>query len=207
MKPLTDFKATAGLGRRAMNVLRLAANVADGETITLGGVVFEFDSNATYTAGRIPIPVTTLTPTAVAPLIVSAINANTPYLATAISVNEILVVGRDGAAPTGAVACSETMAGAGNAWSSATMVPGAADGTVALALQQRAAVAQDVTLGHLLFAFPFAVAAVQVDVRTSAGVAKAWDGAVTFSGGVVTVDNSGTTDFAAGDVVAVLASN
>jgi hypothetical protein len=207
MKPLSDLKATVGRGRVAMNVLRLAANVADGETITIGGVVFEFDNNATYTAGNIPITVTTLTPTAVAPLIVSAINANTPYLATAISVNEILVVGKDGTAPIGAVACTETMAGSGNAWSAATMNAGAADGTVALALQQRAAVAQDVTIGHMLFPFPFTVAAVQVNVRTSAGVAKAWDGAVTFSGGVVTVDNSGTTDFAATDVVAVLASS
>ena len=207
MRTIQDVKRTSWRGRPALNVLRLASNVADAETITIGGVVFEFDNNATYTAGRIPIPVTTLTPTAVMPLLVSAINANTPYLALAISVNELLLVGKDESAPIGAVPCTETMAGANNAWSAATMNAGAAGGAVAMQLQQRAAVAQDVSLDHLLFYFPFTVAAVQVQVRTAGGALKTWNGNVTFNGNVVTVDNSSTTDWAATDVIAVLASS
>jgi len=207
MRTIQDVKRTSWRGRPALNVLRLASNVADGETITIGGVVFEFDSNSSYTAGRIPIVVGTLTPTAVMPLIVSAVNANTPYLAIKISDNEMLLVGKDESSPIGAVPCTETMAGANNAWSAATMNTGAAGGTVAMQLQQRAAVAQDVSLDHILFYFPFTVAAVMVQIRTSTGALKTWTGNVTVNGNVVTVDNSNTTDFAATDVIAVLASS
>jgi hypothetical protein len=64
-----------------------------------------------------------------------------------------------------------------------------------------------VSLDHIQFYFPFTVAAVLVQVRTSGGAVKAWNGNVTFNGNVVTVDNSSTTDFAATDVIAVLASS
>ncbi|NOQ30238.1 MAG: hypothetical protein GQ570_03850 [Helicobacteraceae bacterium] len=44
-----------------------------------------------------------------------------------------------------------------------------------------------------------------VVVRDAAGAAKAWDGAVTIADGLITVDNSGATDFAATDVISLLA--
>jgi hypothetical protein len=207
MRTLQDVKRTTWHGRTPFNVLRLAANVADGETVTIGQYTFEFDSNSSYTAGRIPIVVGTLTPTAVMPLLVSAINAYTPYQAVQISVNEMLLVAKDDNTPIGAVACTETMAGANNAWGTATMTAGLPAGALVNQLQQRAATAQDVSIGFARFWFPFTVAAAFVEVRTSAGVKRAWDGAVTFSGGVVSLDNAGATDWVAGDLLVCLASS
>lgn len=48
--------------------------------------------------------------------------------------------------------------------------------------------------------------AVVVQVRTSAGVVKAHDGAVTVGDGYVSIDNSGTVDFADTDVISVIAA-
>lgn len=58
-----------------------------------------------------------------------------------------------------------------------------------------------VKLGHLN-----GPSAVVVQVRTSAGVVKAHDGAVTVGDGTVTIDNSGAVDFAATDVISVFAA-
>ena len=67
--------------RRAMNVLRLASNVADAETITLGTEVYEIDTAAApgaITAGNIRVDCNAgVTPAIAAPSIVAAINANT----------------------------------------------------------------------------------------------------------------------------------
>lgn len=42
------------------------------------------------------------------------------------------------------------------------------------------------------------------NVTTSAGVAKAWDGATVVSGSNITVDNTGAVDWVAGDLINVL---
>src|SRR5512137_2256027 len=122
MRTISDVKQTVRRGRPAVNVLRIASNVADGETVTIGNDVFEFDGNATYTAGRIQVVIAGLTPTLATPALVAAINNFSTHrlLAVQISVNEVLVVTRDDAGVTGALACSETMAGANSQWANAT---------------------------------------------------------------------------------------
>ena len=210
MKRLSNLNAAVGLGRRGLNVLRLASNVADAETITIGGEVYEIDTAAapgTYTAGNYRVDCNAgVTPSVAAPAIVAAINANTKLKLTAVKIsdNEILVYVNDESGPGGALACTETLAGANNAWMSATMVGGAA-GPVGFQIQSRAAVAQEATIGNMHFVFPFTVGVCMAVVRTSAGVAKAWDGVLSKSGGRVTLDNSGTSDWAATDVVTVVA--
>jgi len=72
-------------------------------------------------------------------------------------------------------------------------------------IKEHVATAADVTATTIDFSFPYQVGAVSVSVRTTAGVAKAWDGAVAVAGSVVTVDNTGTVDWAATDVVTVVA--
>src|SRR5512136_281077 len=121
MRTINEVKNSTRRGRPAVNVLRIAANVADGETVTIGNDVFEFDSNSTYTAGRIQVAIAGLTPTLATPALVAAINNNSTHrlLAIQISVNEVLVVTRDDAGCVGALACSETMAGANNQWANA----------------------------------------------------------------------------------------
>src|SRR6476469_2980660 len=96
--------------RRAVNVLRLAANVADAETITIGSEVYEIDTAAdpgAITAGRIRVNCFAgVTPTIASAAIVAAINANTllGLTAVAISVNEILVYTNSDASGLG-IAC------------------------------------------------------------------------------------------------------
>lgn len=284
MKILSQLKAKNAGGGIAMNVLRLASNVANGEQIVIGGDTFEIDiintdsainttaalnatdtetvltmaahgrvagnllrieneivrvkqvidastiiisrghagttvathvtdsdiyqSDAAPAAPIIPIGlVTTLTPTAAAPAIVDTINDlnSSGVFADAVSVNEIAIITADGELPV-AHACTETLAGSNNAWTAAAMYGAATAGGKGVALIQRAAVAQDVALDHMLFNFPFTVGAVLVQIRTTAGALKTWDGAVTFSGKRVTVTNGGASDWAATDVVAVFAS-
>src|SRR6185436_14624841 len=100
--------------RRAMNVLRLASNVADGETITIGAEVYEIDTAAApgaVTAGNIRVDCNAgVTPTIASASIVAAINANTRLGLTAvgISVNEILVFTNSDSSGIG-IACSETL--------------------------------------------------------------------------------------------------
>lgn len=208
-KPLTNLK-NAGLGRCAVNVLRLASNVADGETFTIGNEVYEIDTAAApgaITAGNIRVDCNAgVTPTIASAAIVAAIKANTRQglFAEAISVNEVLVATVDGNRAA-ALVCSETLAGANNAWSSATMVGGLV-GPLGSGCQTRVPTAQEVTIGNIHFYFPFTVNAMIAAVRiTASGVAKAWDGALTKSGGRVTLDNAGATDWAATDTVTVYA--
>ena len=197
--------------RRAMNVLRLASNVADGETVTIGGEVYEIDTAAApgaITAGNIRVDCNAgVTPTIASAALVAAINANTRLglTAVAISVNEVLVFTNNDNAPIG-VACSETLAGANNAWAAGAFYGGEASGVRGLRAAQRAPNAQEVALGNMHFVFPFTVVAALVQVRNSTGASKAWDGVTTVSGARVTLDNAGATDWAATDTVVVLAS-
>lgn len=73
--------------------------------------------------------------------------------------------------------------------------------------QTHEVVADDVTAGQVVFHFGdfMQVKGAQVQVRTAAGVSVAWDGAVTVAAETVTVDNAGTTDFAAGNTITVTA--
>lgn len=65
--------------------------------------------------------------------------------------------------------------------------------------------AADVTAGSIAIDFKRALTVVIVQVRTAAGVVKAWDGAVTWTAaGVVTVNNAGSTDWADTDTISVL---
>jgi len=209
MRTIKDIK-DALRGRRAVNVLRLAANVADAETITLGSEVYEIDTAAdpgAITAGRFRVNCSGgVTPTIAAPAIVAAINANTllGLTAVAISVNEILVyTNSDNSAL--AIACSETLAGANNQWASATFTGGQIAKPQGLSLVQRVPNATEVAIGNLHCVFPFAVGAAMAQVRSSTGASKAWDGVLTITGARVTLDNSGATDWAATDTVVVLA--
>ena len=208
MKTLSNFKNTAGRGRPAMNVLRIAVNVADTETVTIGRDVYEFDNNATITAGRIRVVTATLTPTVASAALAAAINASGTYgfQAFVISVNEVLLVSRVTGAK-GAVACTETMGGSGNAWAAATMYAGSDDGASQQMLQSRIVNATEVTLTAAHFVFPFTVAGAIAQI-TRSGVVLAFNGAVTISGQRVTVGVGTTTfDFQAADVINVLAGS
>jgi hypothetical protein len=132
MRTIKDIKDNLR-PRRAMNVLRLASNVADAETITIGSEVYEIDTAAApgaITAGNIRVDCNAgVTPAIASAAIVAAINANTKYglTALAISVNEILVFANSDSSPI-TLPCAETLAGANNAWAAANFYGGEASG-------------------------------------------------------------------------------
>lgn len=138
----------------------------------------------------------------------AAINANNiGFQSTRVSANEILIVTSDG--DNAAVACTETLAGANNAWAAAATFGGAAParGVPVSLLVARVPTAVEVALGTMHFFFGFAPSAAVGFARvTASGAVKAWDGAITVSGNRVTLDNAGSVDWAATDTVLCLAS-
>lgn len=190
-----------------MNVLRLAANVADTETVTINGVVFEFDTNSAVTSGRTAVDVTAAqTPAAASTALVAAINASScGFRAKKISDNEVLIWKLNGGSTAAAVA--ETLAGANNAWAAATCF-GGADTPAEIPtpiIVKRTPTATEVALQTMHFPLRFNPTIVQGFVQTSAGVTRAWDGAITVADNIVTMASSGTTDVSSNDVVVLLA--
>lgn len=151
--------------------------------------------------------VTTLTPTAFTAALVADINSVGTELVTAvlIAVGEIFIKSTKVGAFT--IATTETLAGTGNAWAATAMYGGKAQALTNFSCQTRVPKALDVTLDHMQFQFNFTPVTVRVWVAVTAtpGKAVAWDGAVTISGGLVTVDNSGSTDFTTAHTVTVIA--
>lgn len=193
--------------QRSVNVLRLASNASDTETITIGADVYEIDTNATYTAGRIPVTTADGTPTNVSAALVTAINASSTerVTASAISVNEVLVIATD----LGAVVtpCTETLAGTNNVFSANAMYGGSAIANARYEAASRVPVTQEVNIGNIHFYFDFTVKYARALVyTTSTGAAIAHDGVLTISGNRVTLDNSGSTDWSTSTTVAVFAA-
>lgn len=141
------------------------------------------------------------------PAIVTAVNSvYTGLTASAGVTGEVFFAG---AAGGGSIACTETLAGANNAFAADASFGGTVANPNALSgtsMVQRAATTTDVALGVMRFPFGFTPLACFASVKTSAGVFKAFDGAVTISGNTVVVDNSGSSDWSAADIINVWAS-
>lgn len=105
------------------------------------------------------------------------------------------------------LACSETLAGSGNAWASEALHDGRHQSKKQLLFQGYIPSAAEVTLGKVILAFPVPVTLVTnvkvIDTAADANSVKAWDGVCTVSGNFVILDNSGDTDWAANDVILV----
>lgn len=136
--------------------------------------------------------------------LVAAINADLGNQVTPvrISAGEVLVsMDSNTATP---LACSETLTGSGNVWAAATMY-GANSIPANLRLPeyvQRVPNASEVSTGNLHVVLSQPPNGVIVHVRvTATGAKKQWDGAYTITGNRVTLDNSGSTDWAATDTV------
>jgi hypothetical protein len=195
-------------GRKHINVLRLASDVADGETVTIGDFVFEFDDDQDF-AADFPVDVSGgVTPAVAGEALADAINeaAAGVLIATVISANEILIENALSSSPQ-AIACSTDMQGANNGWSHTEMYGGRAPAVRKQSAVSRVPTAQEVALGKLHLVFDFVPTVVFVEVRvTATGVIKAWDGGLTIGlNGLVTLTNAGDTDWATTDTVRVLA--
>ncbi len=205
-------------GNRAHGVIIIeetvaVADVVDGELITIGNKVFEFDDDSSVSGSNVLVDMSgSPTAQAVRATLITAINANKP------SIPVTAVVGHTEPALTGVIIIEADAEGtAGNQIFTTTMATGssAIDGTGLLqggengASQKewrhdRAVEAEDLTAAGMQFdtgltSPRFAIA----QVRTAAGAIIAWDGLLTISGREVRMDNSGSVDFAVGNVVVV----
>ena len=159
--------------------------------------------------------VTTLTPTAFTPALVADINGrgSESILATQISVNEINVATADvpGGTPvqsTLVTATTETLGGANNAWDGTTLGDGEAPGNISTAVANRVPTTQEVALGNMHFVLPFTPKGAFVAVfTTSTGIQIAWDGLITITGNVITINNGGAVDWSVSETVSVLVTN
>lgn len=208
-----DLKFAAS-GVAGLAVLYVPANGADGQTVTIGKDVYELDRAADgVTAGRIAVTSQSDdTPAEVTDALIAKINSSgtEPVLAIDIGTTEVLVVtadkpGGNPVARTETIAVSETLAGAGNVWSSATITGGQSAG-VPIAMATRVPNATEVTLNSMHFVFPWTITSVMVQVRvTATNALKAYDGDVAITTNRVQLNNDGAVDFAATDTVTVIA--
>lgn len=186
-----------------------AATHADGQTINKGNGI---------TAGRIPVGfIGTFTPAVAGPALAAAINnavcANgerptgkvSTIFASVSAVSlasgaEVLVQRTTVGVNTTAV--SETLAGANNAWNAAAFYGGEAAGDKRVFRVAYVPTAQDVAIGNIRIPVEFTPVTINVFiVVTATGVPLAWNGGVLYSSGILTLDNTGTTDWAATNTI------
>lgn len=118
-----------------------------------------------------------------------------------ISANEILVRTKVNGAQVGT---TETLSGANNAWASTTTYGERGNGLQSFVRIQRAANAAEVALGVMHFVLPDDFVPTSYDVTV---VGKAWGGTTSVVANRITLTNTGSTDFAANDVVKVTAAD
>lgn len=193
-------------GTLAVNVLHVAANVADGETVTIGSEVYEFDvSGNGVSTGNIAVTPADATPANATDALIVAITSNTSYPIKALDVDDNTVAIVSKTAIPLQLACAETLAGAGNAWERTQLAPGGYS-SVKFAYAERVPTSEEVSAGKITFAFDFKPVKVDVAVRSTAnGSAVAWDGAtsIDWTNGLVVLDNSGVVDWDGTHTVAV----
>ena len=112
----------------ATGTLTFSGNVADGETVVIGGVTYEFDDDSSITSGNVDVNVTTLTPAVATVNLTAAINNNgtTSAILTAASTSTTVVLTYDTqTAAANTVATTTTVGNA--AFGAATLLGGVAD--------------------------------------------------------------------------------
>jgi hypothetical protein len=201
------------LGLRAVGAIRLNANPADGETVTIGpvpavggvtGKRFEFDNNAAVTAGNILV---TIGGSAALSAIAlrDKINTNkpTPVGITAeidpVDTSTVRLYA-DAPGAGGNLALADT--GAAIDVSSAVMTGGEGSGNQTLHRGEHVVTALDVAAGNVMIdtglsgpRFP------QVDCFSAAGLQKALTSLVIVVGSKIQLDFDGATNPVAGDKI------
>lgn len=171
-------------------------SIATTETMTNGSF-----ANATLTSGA------NATASAFTTALETAVNAaGVKLLAERISANEVLFVDISGASQQRGKTCSETMAGTNNVWSANASYGGDQSITPPRTLiTSRVPTATEVTLEQMHFALPFSPVSAIVQIRSSAGLVRAFDGKVTIGGNIVDVISDGSVKVQASDVVTICA--
>ena len=194
----TQVTAAAGAGD-TMVVTAIVKGTGGNSIASTETMVSGSWGGATLASGANPSAANSITG------IVTAINGTT----SATNLRAVAVAGGvlviDGTTRGGS-ACSETLAGSGNAWLAASSFGQGSDTDtpeVALVFNRTCTAAEDT--GKLVaFALPFTPTTALVQVRTSAGVIKAWDGKMTVGEGHVLLNSDASADIATNDVVTLI---
>ena len=183
-------------------IVVLTGQLADGDVLTIDGTTYEADDDASVTAGNVLVDITAN----------ASVADDYDDLAAAIKANQ----GDDYRAIDGTTYLAAVARHGRPFDTAATVAAGVtvneanpdapADDVNVPVIASRAAVAGEVTATFMAFALGRTPTAVIAQVRTAAGAVKAYDGVIAIDGEVVTLDNAGAVDFAATDVVTILAT-
>jgi hypothetical protein len=199
-------------GGKAVGAIHLANNtIVDGDFFTIGNKVYEFDDNASVTAGRVAITIggsAALTRDA----IIAAINANKPSKPVTAVIDpknasgEKINLFADQVGAAGNIVLTENVADAGFTVRAATLEGGENGGEQTMARGEYTVKTMDVTADNVMIETGltsprFAI----VQARSSAGVPKAHTAEISISGSKIRLNFAGATDLAATDVVTWIA--
>jgi hypothetical protein len=193
-------------GSKAVGAIHISAQPADTGIVTIGNKVYEFDSNATFTAGRVQVVIGG-DAEATAEALIAAINANKPAIPVTAEMDSVnasgycirLVADRVGAngnmvltesATNLTVSGSGTMLGGENAG-----IQTPARGEYIVEDEDILADCIRIPTGLTSPRFP------QASCRTTAGVVKHPTWQMTVDGGDILLTFAGATDPIAGDIV------
>lgn len=219
----TDVALTASINTPAFGYLEVNGAAADNDTFTVGGIVFEYENDPG--GGVLGQYVSTLSATAnkwagdgaaagtAAGTVRTAINvhtATTGIVADApieYETGKFLIPLRAANGSPTAGTSLVAKSGANLAILHGSLVAGVTGKAVKTVIQKYTVVAGDVTNAALLLATGLSrVDTVVVTIVDATGVLKAWNGATLISGGNVVLNNAGLVDWAATDVVTILAT-
>lgn len=183
--------------------------VADTNTLTIAGKVFEFDADSTVTGSNTAIDIATGTPsqTTIATRLKTAINADTDLIALGLVAGEILTITSTNAKLILKATDADNLIG------SITISKSGSPITLATAVAASDSIAYKQTVSNttaagstlLISTGLTTITSYVISVVTSGGVVKNYDGAAVVGGGFIYLNAVGSTDLASGDVVTVIA--
>lgn len=184
---ITEAPAAAAVGQPASNPQHARLNllvVTDTTTLTIGPVVFEFDNNSTYTAGRVPV-VLNVDQSITAANLKTAINQNAALVALGIVATDIIVVSSTNVFVTLIVPASIVLGDLTLTASNGTVVPTKVTSAAAPAQRfVRRKVAVTTTTAHVVTDLA-TIETLSYQVRAADGTNVAYDGAVKVTGGSI----------------------
>ena len=197
-------------GQVATGLVRLAANPADGDTLTVTSgtfvVIYEFDNTAAITIGRVPVPIGG-SAAATAANLATALIAAQGMVVTAVQHPTDTTVVDIAARQAGAtLTVAESTSGV-----RLTVQDNANEVTPDVRYQfatRRTVTALDVTRGRVVIQTALGVMRwYQVLIQTSAAVPTVtpYNGVVTVSAGTIELTASGGSDLVAGNIIVVSA--
>jgi len=201
---LTQAESLQAPGRIGTGHIRIATNLQDGDTVTVNGVIYEADNTAAVTAGNILVTIggtAALTATALA----AAIRANQGHhIKAAAHATDTTVIDMAMRVPGAPLSLATTSGGRAVVQDNAEEL---APTELQVYVLRRTVTAEDDTRDRVRIDTGLTtIVAHHKRIITSStnNTEIAWTGATVITGGVIELDNTGSTDLAAGHIIELL---